>query len=288
MISIYRRELNARFNGMSGYIFCAFVLLFAGLYCVALNIRSGYSHFEYVLNYLAFIFIIAIPILTMGVIADDFKLGTAPLLYSLPVSMVSIVLGKFFSLCTVILVPTVVLGLYPLSLTRYGSVPLVTAYGTLFAFFLLCVALASIGMLLSSLTDSPTAAAAMCFAVLLVLYYSQSLSKSLSSSAALAVVLCTAFAAGSAWLVRRLSRRHLFGIAVAAIIELPALIVYILKPDALSRTLQSVLSVLGVFDSFYVFVDGIFDLKQIIYLLSVTLLMVFFTVQVMEGRRWAG
>jgi ABC-2 type transport system permease protein len=44
---------------------------------------------------------------------------------------------------------------------------------------------------------------------------------------------------------------------------------------------------LAVFDRFYSFVDGIFDLTAIVYFISIAVFFVFLTVQAMEKRRWS-
>ena len=69
MNAIFRRELRAYFTSMTAYVFIAFILLFSGIYTMAYNLNSAYPNFEYVLESMSVIFLIAIPILTMRVIA---------------------------------------------------------------------------------------------------------------------------------------------------------------------------------------------------------------------------
>ena len=44
---------------------------------------------------------------------------------------------------------------------------------------------------------------------------------------------------------------------------------------------------LSLFDSFYGFVDGIFDLRSVVYFLSVIAVFIFLSVQSLEKRRWS-
>ena len=44
MKAIFRRELSSYFTGLSGYVFGAFLLLFAGIYTMAYNIRAAVSN----------------------------------------------------------------------------------------------------------------------------------------------------------------------------------------------------------------------------------------------------
>ncbi len=285
MKAIYKRELGSSLNTLTGYIFCVFVLLFAGIYCSALNIKSGYSHFEYVLNYMAFIFIIAIPILTMRTFSEEFRQGTIRLLYSLPISSWEIVLGKFLAVCTIILVPTVVLSLYPLVLTRYGAIPLLHAYGALTAFYLLSVSLSSIGLFISSLTENSSAAACISFAVLLFFYYGSSLSAFAAASVPVSVVLSCALSAFLSFLVWRITGGVSAAIIAASVSGSALIALWILLPESFALMFKSILEHVGVFEAFYVFVDGVFDLSGIVYFLSIISAAIFFTVQVLEKRR---
>ena len=149
MSAVYRRELRAYFAGMTAYVFIAFLLLFAGIYTMAYNLSNAYPNFEYVLQSMSIIFLIAIPILTMRVIAEERRQKTDQLLYALPIGMTRVVLGKYLAMITVVAIPCAIMGVYPLILRSFGNVPLGTAYGTLLAFFLLSCTLSAVGMLIS-------------------------------------------------------------------------------------------------------------------------------------------
>ena len=171
MKAVFRHELSSYFTGMTGYVFGAFLLLFAGIYTMAVNLNAGLSNFEYVLSNLSFIFLIIVPILTMRVIAEERRQRTDQLLYSLPLSMTGVALGKYAALLVVFLVPTGIICLYPLVLSAFGSVYLPLAFGTAVGFFFLGAALLAIGMFLSSITESQGVAAGLCFVVMLVNYF---------------------------------------------------------------------------------------------------------------------
>ena len=198
MKAVFRHELSSYFTGMTGYVFGAFLLLFAGIYTMAVNLNAGLSNFEYVLSNLSFIFLIIVPILTMRVIAEERRQRTDQLLYSLPLSMTGVALGKYAALLVVFLVPTGIICLYPLVLSAFGSVYLPLAFGTAVGFFFLGAALLAIGMFLSSITESQGVAAGLCFVVMLVNYFISDLASYFSASA-------TAARASSSTLLR--SRR---------------------------------------------------------------------------------
>ena len=183
MKAVFRRELSSYFTGLSGYVFGAFLLLFAGIYTMAYNIRAAVSNFEYVLSSMSFIFLVIVPILTMRVFAEEKRQKTDQLLYSLPLTMTEVVMGKYLAMLVMFLIPLCIIGIYPAVLSHFGKVNLAAAYGALVGFFFLGAALLAVGAFISSVTDSQGVAAGLCFAALLVNYFLASLSSFFSSTA---------------------------------------------------------------------------------------------------------
>ena len=87
MLAIYKRELKSYLTSMVGYLFMFFVLLIAGIYFSAYQLSAAYPKFEYTLNAMTFVFLIAVPILTMRVLAEERKQKTDQLLLTSPVSV---------------------------------------------------------------------------------------------------------------------------------------------------------------------------------------------------------
>lgn len=168
MRAVFRHELSSYFTGVTGYVFSAFLLLFTGIYTMVYNLQSASVHFEYVLGSMSFVFLIIVPILTMRVLAEERRQKTDQLLYSLPLTMTQVVLGKFAAMLVVFAAPMAVICLYPVVLSAYGNVYLPAAYGAIVGFFFLGMALLAIGMYISSVTESQAVAAGLCFVVRLV------------------------------------------------------------------------------------------------------------------------
>ena len=90
MMAILKREFKSYYLSMTGYAFAAFLLIFTGIYTMAVCLAGYYSNFEYVLGNISFIFLLIVPILTMRVFAEERKQKTDQLLYSLPIGMTRI------------------------------------------------------------------------------------------------------------------------------------------------------------------------------------------------------
>ena len=109
-----------------------------------------------------------VPILTMRVIAEERRQRTDQLLYSLPITTTQVVLGKYLALLVLYLIPLAVIAVYPLIFAQFGDVYLLTAYGSIFAFFLMGAALIALGVFISSLTENQGFAAGIGIAVILL------------------------------------------------------------------------------------------------------------------------
>ena len=170
MIAVYKRELRSYLTSMIGYLFIFFILLLTGIYFSAYQLGAAYPRFEYTLSALTFVFLISVPILTMRVLAEERKQKTDQLLLTAPVSIEKIVFGKYFALVTIFAIPMLIMCLYPLLMTKFGTVSLGAAYTAILGFFLLGCANLAIGVFISSLTESQVIAAVLTFVILFAFY----------------------------------------------------------------------------------------------------------------------
>ena len=95
MAAIYKRELKSYFQCMTGYVFIAFLVLFVGIYFMAYNLMSGYPYFSYTLSSIMLVLLVLVPVLTMRSFAEERKSKTDQLLFTSPVKISSIVIGKY-------------------------------------------------------------------------------------------------------------------------------------------------------------------------------------------------
>ena len=287
MKAVFRRELSSYFTGLSGCVFGAFLLLFAGIYTMAYNIRAAVSNFEYVLSSMSFIFLVIVPILTMRVFAEEKRQKTDQLLYSLPLTMTEVVMGKYLAMLVMYLIPMCNIGIYPAVNSHYGKVNLAAAYGALVGFFFLGAALLAVGAFISSVTDSQGVAAGLCFAALLVNYFLASLS-SFFSSTAFASFAALTFAVAALALIFYLMTKSGFVSAVIFIAsEVLVFVFYTFKKNSFEGLFPNILSSLSLFARFEQFVSGIFDVTAIVFYITVAAVFLFLSVQAMEKRRWS-
>jgi ABC-2 type transport system permease protein len=110
------------------------------------------------------------PLITMRSLSDEYRGRTISLLFSAPVSMTEIVLGKYLGILGFFLVMLLMLALMPLSLLVGTDLDLGKLVAGLLGLALLLSAFAAIGLYMSSLTEQPVVAAVTTFGLLLLLW----------------------------------------------------------------------------------------------------------------------
>ena len=287
MKAVFKHEAGLYSHGLLAYVFGAFLLEFIGIGAMLYNINAAVANFEYALGTFCIGFVALVPILTMRVLAEEKKQKTDQLLSLLPLSSTDIILGKYFAMALVFVIPMLVACVYPLIFSMYGEVYLPTSYGALFAFVFLGLALIAIGMFISSLTESQGMASGLCVVVMLFCYYSASLADYIASTAFNLAALVV-IAALLALLVRRLTCSDAAGILVLVLCLAAVGVVWLVSPDSLATLLPDLMSRLSLFERFYTFVNGVFDVTAIVYYLSVAAFFLFLCVQSWEKKRYNG
>jgi ABC-2 type transport system permease protein len=161
-------------QGLSAYFFLLYVDLFLQLQPRLAAMPSGPGLTNIVVAPLfstaATILLLVVPLLTMRLISEERRAQTLSLLFSAPLSMTEIVLGKFFGLLGFLLLMLALIGLMPLSLLTGGGLDLGLWAAGLLGLALLLTSFCSIGLYISSLTQQPAVAAVGTFGLLLLLW----------------------------------------------------------------------------------------------------------------------
>lgn len=286
MGAIFRHELRNYFHSLTAYVFGAFLLAVVGLGSVLYNLQAAVSNFEFVLSFASIIFVVIVPILTMRTLAEERRQRTDQLLYSLPITTTQVVLGKYFALLVVYLIPLAVVSLYPLLFSQFGEVYLPTSYGSLFAFFMMGAALLAVGMFLSSLTDNQGFTAGIGIAAILLNYYSVSLAEYTSSTAMGSLIALYVIALLLGVVIHNLTRNENLAYGVTLVLIAALSVAYFVNSSAFEGLLPDIMTKLSLFRQFNSFVNGAFDLTAIVYYVSVMGFFLFLSVQSMEKRRY--
>ena len=286
MFAIIKKELKQYFYSMVGFVFLAFFLAIVGLYTWAGNLSQGIGNFEMTLGNMTFIFVILIPILTMRIVAEEKKQKTDQLLYTSPISLTKVILGKYIAVMILFTIAILVIALYPLLIHMYGQdVRLSLAYSSLIGFYLLGAANIAVGLFISSLTESQVIAAVVSFIVLLLSNMLTSIASMLPTDALSQALILTV-----AWIVVCVIAYNMMkNITVTAILAVIGEVVvwgiYIAKSAVYENLLSKVADAFAITSRYSDFELGILKYDAIVYYISVSFLFVFLTVQINKKKR---
>lgn len=144
----------------------------------------------------------------------------------------------------------------------------------------------AIGTFISSLTDNLGFAAGIAIPVILLNYYSVSLAEYVSSTAIGSAVALIVTAVILGFVIRYLTRNDRLAFGAGAILSITIAGWYVMDSAAFEGLLPDIMKKLSLFERFYKFVNGVFDLTGIIYYMTVIAFFLFLSVQSLEKRRY--
>ena len=287
MLAIYKKELRQYFNSMIGFVFLAFFLVIIGIYTWAYNLSSGLGNFEVTLGGISFMYVLLVPILTMRIVAEENRQKTDQLLYTAPVSLTKIIVGKYFAVLTLFSCAFIPICIYPLIIHMYGTdVRLAPAYSSIIGFYLLGAATIAIGLFISSLTESQVIASVVSFITLLLTFLLSNITGMLPTEAISQCVMIAVL-----WLVICLVFYHMMNnvtvlVMMAVIGEAAIWIIYAVKSSLYESLLTNILNTLALSTRFDDFSLGFLNYDAIVYYVSIAFLFVFLTIQMIKKKRF--
>ena len=180
MLAIFKKEFNSFFTSTIAYLTIGMFLLINGLFLWVFDddfniLNAGFADLTSFFYLAPWILIFLIPAITMKTFADEFRSGTIEILKTRPITNVTLVLGKFFAILTlliIVLIPTFVyvysiheLG-NPVGNLDYGSIS-----GSYLGLFLLASSFASIGIFTSTLSKNQVVAFLLGICMVFLFYF---------------------------------------------------------------------------------------------------------------------
>ncbi len=178
MLAIFKREFKSYFSTPIGYIFFAAFFYFLGKAFRELY-SYGVPQVEWVISAMLDIVVLALPLLTMRLFSEDRRQKVDQVLFTSPVKLTSVVLGKFlasFIVFALAFVPTII---FEIIIMTYVDVNIFTYLYALFGILLLGSALIAIGMFISCLTESSVISAILTLVINLLTLNITSLTQSI-------------------------------------------------------------------------------------------------------------
>ncbi len=179
MFSLIKKEINAFFGTVTGYLVVALFLTLNGLYLWVFPgysniLDSGYANLESMFAFAPWLYLILIPAITMRSFSEELLSGTFELILTKPLSLFEIVMAKYIANLLLVLfslIPTLVY-LYTISELGYpkGNVDFGGIIGSYIGLFLLAAIYVAIGIFVSSLTKNQIVAFILAAVISLFMY----------------------------------------------------------------------------------------------------------------------
>jgi ABC-2 type transport system permease protein len=210
IIAIYRRELQSYFVSPLAYAIASVFWFLSGLFLIMIllgpdgilpfvasidlqgqqlgvpvpPIDVPYEFIRAFLERMGWLLLFILPILSMGLYAEERKRGTLELLATSPVTNWAVAVGKLLGVLTFFISLVVPLLLFEAIAISSSNPPMPATIPLLghLGLILLAAAILSLGMFISSLTDSTILSAVFTFALVLLLLFVDVIAKSIGGA----------------------------------------------------------------------------------------------------------
>lgn len=180
MIAIFKREIQSFFTSPIGYLVIGLFLTLNGLFLWVF--KGPFNIFDYGFADMGQFFLLApwvflflIPAITMKSFSEEKKLGTLELLFIKPISLQSLVLGKFLGTLTLSLIAISPTFLYVYTIselgTSVGNLDMGMVIGSYFGLLFLIATYTAIGLFASTLSENQIVAFILAMVLCFLLFY---------------------------------------------------------------------------------------------------------------------
>jgi ABC-2 type transport system permease protein len=187
--AIFKKEIKTYFTSPIAYVVITVFLVLIGFFFYSLiwwfnsqSLQMAQNQYYYqqlninqmvyspLFQNMSIILLLMIPLLTMRLFSEEKKINTDELLYTCPISINQIILGKYFASLFVLLAMLLLTGILSIFTFAYGNPELVPILNGYLGLFLMGAAFIAVGIFFSSLTENQIVAAVLTFGTLLLFW----------------------------------------------------------------------------------------------------------------------
>lgn len=159
MISILKKEFRGFFTSPIGYSVLAVLFCISGLFFFMNNLVGGSSDLGGVFSSLYLVILLILPILTMRIFSDEKRQKTDQALFTSPVSLTGVVVGKFLAAFLVFFLGMLITVVYAVVIAVQVEPDWLVTIGSFIGTLLLGGTVIALGVMVSSFTESQFVAA---------------------------------------------------------------------------------------------------------------------------------
>ena len=296
MTAIIRKELRGYFNSWIGYIFLFILVGLVSIFFAFYNLAGQNGNFQYTLTNITIFLLIIIPVLTMRLFAEEARQKTDQLLFTAPISITSIVLGKYLSAFILACIGLALTVIFPLMISRFGELPTSEIFTVYLGYTLLISCFISVGMFISACTENQIISAVFTFFVMIFMYIMDSIanainntitaSQTTASAALISLSFVAVIIAILAYIVYDSTKNYYVAGGLALVLIAAACGVYAFDASIFDGILVKSAQWLSVMSRFTNFESGVLSVSDIVYYITFTAAFIYLSINAIEKRRW--
>ncbi|MBP3879067.1 MAG: hypothetical protein J6D46_02010 [Lachnospiraceae bacterium] len=286
MGAVYKKELRSSFTTMTGPVAIAVMLFIGGYMFRTYNLANGLSSVIYAVFTSSLIFYFVVPILSMRVFAEERRLRTDQLLFTAPVRLIGIILGKYFALVTVFAIPVLVLGTMPVVMRALGGSTMRLDYAGILVFFLMGCAYLSVGMFISTLTENLIVSAIMNILLVAVTMMIHNAYSMISGTVFTSMIFFVILSVLIGIAVYAMTGFYWLSVGVLTVLAAVSLVLSYMESEFITGSAEKILGILDFYSHFETFVYETFRLTDLVYFISAAVVGIVLTHTSIIRRRW--
>lgn len=289
MSAIYKREVKAYFTSVLGYMMMGIFLIMVGFFFWGNNLSMQNSSVGSTLYAVSSLFIIILPMLSMRLFAEEQRHKTDQLLFSAPVTIMDVILGKFFAVVTVFSIPMIVICTMPLVLALYttGGYPFLQNYACIFLFWLMGCVMLALGILISSMTDSQVVAGLVTIGINFTFWLLDAIVSILPATATASVIGISILVLIGCIVIFVFMKNIIVAGTLFVVGEAVLVVLLQWKSTIFESLFGNILSSVSMYSKLQGFVYGTFDVSTVVYFVSLIGLFLYLTMQAIQKRRYS-
>jgi ABC-2 type transport system permease protein len=187
IINVARKELKSMFASPMGWVILSLLMFSFGTYYLnGVNDyfavmsgamrpaeRTGVTQFvgQIVYGFASFMVLFAVPLLSMRLISEERRNQTLPFLFSAPISITEIVIGKFIGLVAFLAILVVYVGVMLSTLNLWADIDFGFIVANSVGLLFMIASFSALGLYFSSLTQQPVVAGILTFIALFAVMF---------------------------------------------------------------------------------------------------------------------
>jgi len=261
-------------------------LLLTGIFFAFGNLFTGSSEYMGFLGNVLFIFLFAVPLLTMRLFSEERRQKTDQLLLTSPISIPAIVCGKFFAAMAVYCGTLLVTAAYAVLIAVYGNLQTWETFGSYIGFIFLGACYISVGLFISAVTENQLTAALLTFFALMIIWLLDPLARIVPSGTQAGVISAMVLLGLLVLFLFLNTRNWVIALAAALLGALVIWLFHLFHQNVFFGFIQNVMGWFSLTRRYASFSVGLVRIDSLLYYLSFSGLFLFLTVRRIEKRRW--